>query len=280
MANAEDVRDAQRATWAGLAAGWERWDPVIHDQLTPVTAVMLGHLDPAADHRHLDIATGTGEPGLTIAARVPDGHVTLTDLAPEMLRVAERRAVARGCTNVSTRVCSADDLPFDDATFDGVTVRFGYMFLPDLAAATAGFVRVLRPRGRLCSSVWIDPGANPWTSVALGAIAREVELPPTDPDGPGMFRCAAPGCVGSLFEEAGLHDVVECDVDVELVTRSPAEYWQVVSEHVSLAVAALRGVDPATRERIRDVAMTEVSAYERDGAIRVPGRASCTVGRR
>jgi hypothetical protein len=157
-------------------------------------------------------------------------------------------------------------------------VRFGYMFFPDVAAATAEFARVLEPGGRVCASVWVKPEENPWTTIALDAIATEVTLPPRDPDAPGMFRCATPGSVSTRYEEAGLRDVVEWDVAVELVTRSPDEYWAMISEHVSLAVAALEQVDPPARERIGAAAMARVSAFERDGRIRVPGLARCIVG--
>ena len=51
-----------------------------------------------------------------------------------------------------------------------------------------------------------------------------------------------------------------------------------ISEHVSLAVAALEQVDEATRERIRATAIAEVSSFEKDGKIRVPGVARCIVG--
>src|SRR6478752_1273562 len=118
MPSADEIREGQRATWAGLSAGWEKWDSVIMDQLGPVGEAMLERLDVAADQQHLDIASGTGEPGLSIARRAPEGRVVLTDLVPEMMEIAARRANARGITNVETKVCSADDLPFDDATFD------------------------------------------------------------------------------------------------------------------------------------------------------------------
>jgi SAM-dependent methyltransferase len=202
----------------------------------------------------------------------------LTDLVPEMLEVAARRAQAHGMTNIDTEVCSADDLPFDDATFDSVSVRFGYMFFPDVSAATAELARVLKPGGRLCSSVWVKPDENPWTSIAMQAITTEVTVPPPDPDGPNMFRCAAPGYVSALYEAAGLRDVSESDVEVALVTRSPEEYWDMISEHVSLAVAALQQVDEPTRQRIRDHAIESVRAFEHDGAVRVPGLARCIVG--
>ena len=137
MPSDDELRDAQRAKWAGLSAGWEKWDSVIMDQLGPVSTAMIERLDIADDQQHLDIAAGTGEPGLTIARLAPRGHVVLTDLAAEMLDIATRRAGAQGIANFDTTVCSADDLPFGDATFDSLSVRFGYMFLPDLAKATA-----------------------------------------------------------------------------------------------------------------------------------------------
>ncbi len=276
--SADEIRDAQRTTWAGLSAGWEKWDAVIMDQLAPVSAAMIKRLDVVEEQRHLDIATGTGEPGLSIARRSPKGRVVLTDLVAEMLDIAVRRARAQGIANIETTVCSADDLPFDDATFDSVSVRFGYMFFPDVAKATAEFARVLEPGGRLCSSVWVKPEENPWTSIAMQAIGTETVVAPPDPDGPNMFRCATPGQVSALYEGAGLRDVVEWDVGVELVTRSPAQYWEMISEHVSLAVAALHQVDEPSRERIRATAMAKVSAFEKDGGVRVPGVARCIVG--
>jgi SAM-dependent methyltransferase len=278
MPRADEIRDGQRATWARLSASWEKWESVIMGHLGPVGAAIIERLDIADDQQHLDIASGTGEPGLSVANLAPNGHVVLTDLAAEMLDIARRRADAQGITNVETKVCSADDLPFSDATFDSVSVRFGYMFFPDVTKATAEFARVLKPGGRVCSSVWVKPEENPWTTILMQAIGTEVVLPPPDPDGPGMFRCAAPGYVSHLYEAAGLHDVAEWDVDVQLVTRSPAQYWEMVSEHASLAVAALQQVDEPARERIANAVIAEVGSYEQDGVVKIPGVARCIVG--
>jgi hypothetical protein len=57
-----------------------------------------------------------------------------------------------------------------------------------------------------------------------------------------MFRCASPGYVSALCQAAGLVDVAERDVGVELMTDSPAQYWEMFSEYVSVAVAALAQV--------------------------------------
>jgi ubiquinone/menaquinone biosynthesis C-methylase UbiE len=127
MTGAGEIRDGQRAAWAGLSAGWEKRDSVIMDQLGPVGAAIIGCLGIAEDHQHLDIAAGTGEPGLSVARLSPGGRVVLTDLVAEMLDIAARRARAQGVANIGTTVCSADDLPFGDATFDSVSVRFGHV---------------------------------------------------------------------------------------------------------------------------------------------------------
>ena len=251
MPSADEIRDAQRVTWSGLSAGWEKWDAVIVDQLGPVGDAMIERLDLAPDHRVLDIASGTGEPGLSMARHVPQGRVVLTDLVAEMLDIAERRAQAQGITNIETQVCSADALPFDDATFDGVSVRFGYMFFPDAATATAEFVaRAEAGRTALCvglgqargEPVDVDRDAGDRDRGGRGAAGsgRAEHVPVR---GPGIRRRA--------YEAEGLRDIDEWDVGVELVTESPEQYWEMISEHVSLAVAALQQVDEAARDRIR-----------------------------
>lgn len=278
MATAEEIRESQRVTWAGLSASWDRWDALIMEQLRPVGEALVDALRVGDEQQHLDIASGTGEPGLTVAARAPRGRVVLTDLSPEMLAVAARRAAAQGSGNVETVVCSADDLPFPDASFDSVSVRFGYMFFPDAAAATAEIARVLKPGGRVAASVWVRPEDNPWTSIVMQAIAAEVALPAPDPDAPSMFRCAEPGCISAVFEAAGLRDVAEHDVAVALVTESAEQYWQMSSEHMSLAAAALAKVDGPVRQRIEQAVVSAVSGYAVDGRLRVPGMARCIAG--
>ena len=204
MPSPDEIRDAQRATWAGLSAGWEKWDSVIMDQLGPVGAAMIERLDIAHDHQHLDVASGTGEPGLSIARLSPKGRVVLTDLSAEMLEVASCRARSQGIANVETKVCSADALPFDDGTFDSVSVRFGYMFfLP--GKATAEFARLLS-RADASRLVWIRGRENPLTTNPVQGGRRDrrwLRHPTRRTD---MFRAlprgrractAARGCVTS-----------------------------------------------------------------------------------
>jgi ubiquinone/menaquinone biosynthesis C-methylase UbiE len=278
MPTADEIRAGQREMWGKFSAGWEKWDDVVLNTIGEVGEAMIGALDIADDQQHLEVAAGTGEPGITIAARTPQGHVTLTDLSPEMLAAAQRRATAQGLTNVSFQECGAEDLPFADGTFDSVGCRFGFMFVPDVSKALSEFARVLKPGGRACVAVWEGPEVNPWATVPGAAIASEVEMPAADPDAPGMYRWAQPGAISERFRDAGLKDVREWDVPALMVTDSPEQYWHLVQELTAPVVAALNQVDDAARERITSKVIESAKAYESDGKIRLPGMARCIVG--
>ena len=276
MSGGGEIRDVQRAAWAGLSAGWEnrmndRWS-----EPGPVGAAMIGCVGIAGDQRHLDVAAGTGEPGLTVARLAPGGHVVLTDLAAEMSGIAARRAVAQGITNVGTAVCSADDLPFGDAAFDSISVRFGYMFFPAWPGRPPSS-RGCSGRADVCARRYgLGPGQNPWTAIAMQAIAAEVVLAPPGPGGPGMFRCAAAGYVSALYlAEVPSPNGTSAS---NWWTDSPAQYWEMISEHASLAVAALAQAGKPTRERIAEAVIAAVTTCEQDGRVRIPGVARCIAG--
>lgn len=280
MSTSDEIRETQRRAWDDLSSLWDKWDAVIQRQLQPVGAAMVAALGAQDDHHVLDVASGSGEPGLTIAAQVPRGRVVLSDLSPQMLDVAVRRAAARRIANIETTVCSADDLPFDDASFHGVAARFGYMFFPELDTATAEMARVLRSGGRLTASVWAARGDNPWATIVVDAVGEEVELPAPPPGAPGVFRCSAPGLMPSLLEAAGLRDVQEVDVPVVVEAPTPELGWEVLSEHVAPAAAALSRLDDAGRARVRDRVVGQLEAFVVDGGVRVPGLARVAVGTR
>jgi len=278
MALGDEIRSAQRTMWDTFSAGWEKWDPVIQMLNGPVGGAIVDSLDIGEEQQHLDVAAGTGEPGLTVARSAPRGRVVLSDISPKMLEAAGRRAEALGLDNVELRECSADALPFDDGTFDSVSVRFGFMFFPDLQESTAELVRVLKPGGRLCAAVWAGPDDNPWATIAGTAMASEIEQPAPDPDAPGMFRCAAPGKMTDLFQTAGLHDVRDWDVPMALTSESPEAYWRMITELTAPVVAALSTVDQATKDRIAAKVIEATSAYATPSGVSIPATARCVVG--
>ncbi|MDH3272906.1 MAG: bifunctional demethylmenaquinone methyltransferase/2-methoxy-6-polyprenyl-1,4-benzoquinol methylase UbiE [Gammaproteobacteria bacterium] len=101
-------------------------------------------------HHVLDLAGGTGDLALKFTRQVgPDGHVVLADINAAMLEQGRRRLVDAGAAgNYSIAQLNAEDLPFDDRTFDRITIAFGLRNVTDKGAALRSMWRVLKPGGK------------------------------------------------------------------------------------------------------------------------------------
>jgi len=99
----------------------------------------------------LDVAGGTGDLAAGFAPRVgPEGRVMLTDINESMLEVGRDRLANRGIVgNVDFAVADAEALPFEDASFDCVTIGFGLRNVTDKAKALSEMTRVAKPGGRV-----------------------------------------------------------------------------------------------------------------------------------
>lgn len=109
-------------------------------------ARMLALAEPMGKERLLDIATGGGHVARTFAPYVAD--VVAIDLTPEILHHAAEAFIAWGALNVSTAIADAEDLPFDEASFDLVTCRIAPHHFPQPGQFVAEVARVLRPGGQ------------------------------------------------------------------------------------------------------------------------------------
>jgi enediyne biosynthesis protein CalE5 len=204
------VKEGVRQEWVNNSIGWRKWYPQFAIQSRAATEAIVEAAQVRPGMRVLDLASGTGEPALTLAAAVaPDGHVTATDLVPEMLATAEEVARERGLDNISFKQADAEDLPFPDESFDVVTCRFGVMFFPDPARALREVRRVLKPDGRVALLAWGPREQNPYVSAAADVLSKRVQLPPPAPDAPQPFRFAEPGALAAQLEAAGFRQVRE-----------------------------------------------------------------------
>jgi SAM-dependent methyltransferase len=137
-----------------------------------VGETLVRSLHVHAGERVLDVAGGAGNTALAAARRSAD--VICSDYVPELLHRAQQRAEAEGLP-LRTEVADAQQLPFDDGTFDVVTSTFGAMFAPDQARTASELLRVLRGGGRLGMANWTPQS---WVGSHFGLHAKFLPPPP------------------------------------------------------------------------------------------------------
>jgi len=148
----------------------------------------------------LDLATGPGEPAGMIATALPSATVWATDVSEDMLKTAKGRIHA---DNVNFELVDMSSIPFDDSTFDVVTVCYGYMFPEDKQRAVEETFRVLRPGGTLVATYWLD---LPFMSMVKEVMTEVLgTTPPPPPINP--MALAAPGVFDSMLEKAGFESI-------------------------------------------------------------------------
>jgi ubiquinone/menaquinone biosynthesis C-methylase UbiE len=242
--------NAARKQWDGVAAGWARWWRTIERGAEPISRRMLDLAEVAPGQRILDIATGIGEPALSAAKRAgPSGQVVGTDLSPEMLALAQQRAVREGCSNVEFMAVDASQLPFSPGSFDTILCRWGITALPGYADILKVLHRLLRPGGAFVSAVWSDsPRSRPLATLAAAVMQELLDGPPAP-----AIASSAQDSVGTALRQdllhAGFSRIHMEDQTLMLTFASPdecAEYLWDVSPELARLLSRLSSAQQAT----------------------------------
>ena len=128
-------------------------------------------------HRVLDLAGGTGDLAIQFARRVgDDGQVVLADINAAMLEQGRRRVVDSGVAGrVEIAQVNAESLPFDEGSFDRITIAFGLRNVTDKNAALRSMFRVLKPGGKAL----ILEFSNPHDAIQLAYDLYSFRVLPT-----------------------------------------------------------------------------------------------------
>jgi len=174
-----------------------------------VTQTLVQYARPKPGMCVLDLASGTGEPAISLATLVgAQGRVTALDLSAELLEIARGRAKERGLENFVTQQADAHFLPFENDAFDLATSRFGVMFFRDPVLACRELHRVLRDGARACFLAW-GPFDQPYWRSTVAVVHRHVGGPLLQPGGPDPFRFSRPGSLSEVLRNAGFREVEE-----------------------------------------------------------------------
>jgi ubiquinone/menaquinone biosynthesis C-methylase UbiE len=190
--------------WSGSAPFWEKHHEIIRRMFAPITQALVEDAQVGSRQVVLDVATGPGEPALSVAALVgPEGKIFGIDPVLEMVAGARRAADRLELRNVQFDVAFADHLPFPADIFDAVISRFGVMFFPSPLDALREMLRVLKPGRKLALAVWHFAERNPFHYSLSRIVDRYVDSPPPAPDALDAFRFAGVGKLRKVLEEAG-----------------------------------------------------------------------------
>lgn len=174
--------------------------PLLFEPYAKHVAERIGLLRP---EQILETAAGTGIVTRAVGEAVPGATIVATDINPALVEFAAQQVQSE---QVTFQRADAQDLPFDDATFDLVLCLFGIMFFPDKIRANAEARRVLRPGGCYVLVTFDRLDLNPIPKAAGEAVAS---LFPNDPRymERGPFSYTDPELVDRDLRAAGFEDI-------------------------------------------------------------------------
>jgi SAM-dependent methyltransferase len=211
-----EAQQRARATWS---AG--NFDAIVH-HIWSVGGDLVERVGVNAGDKVLDVACGTGN--ASIPAAQAGGKVTGLDITPELLEAGRRRAGDAG-VDIDWVEGDAQDLPFEEGTFDVLLSTFGCMFAPDHQRAAAEIVRVLKPGGRFGIAAW-DPEGNIGGKF-FAAMAPFAPQPPPGFQPPQLW--GARDHVSGLFDGTGVElrfEDAAVDFRFDSIDAATEEYWE------------------------------------------------------
>ena len=268
--------------WSESAPYWEKHRKIIGEMFAPVTHALIQDAQIIGNCAVLDVATGPGEPALSISEVVgPQGKVVGTDAVPEMIEAARREGHRLGLRNASFEVAFDDCLPFPANTFDSVVSRFGVMFFASPVDSVREWLRVLKPGGRVAIAVWHFAEKNPFFHVVSQVVDRYVDSPPPDVDSPDAFRFANPGKLQAVLSNAGatatserlLRFSIEASISVE-------DFWTLRSEMSEKLRTRLAMLSKQQVAKVKRDVVEALGVYSTDRGIVFPTEVLIVSGRK
>jgi ubiquinone/menaquinone biosynthesis C-methylase UbiE len=260
------------AMWSGVAGGWAAHAGYVDARGRPISERMLALTVPRAGERVLELASGTGGPGLDAAPLVePGGDVVVSDFSAEMTAIAARRIAEQGLANARTQVLDIEAIDEPDASYDVVLCREGLMLVPDPELGAREIRRVLRPGGRVAISVWGARERNPWLGIVFDTVAAELGLPAPPPGTPHPFSLADARHLVSVIERSGLARVEVDEVSSPYRAASIDEWWDRTAALAGPLAKKLAALPPEAVRALKERAAGAIEAYRTPAGIEFPG---------
>jgi SAM-dependent methyltransferase len=237
-----ELKGRHRAMWASGDYSF-----MVETFLLPLGPRLVEACDIAPGMRVLDVAAGTGNASIPAAQR--GASVTASDLTPELLEAGRRVADAEGL-KLDWVEADAENLPFDDESFDVVMSSIGVMFAPHHREAADQLVRVCRPGGTLGLLSWTPEGM-------LGALFRTMGpfAPPPPPGAQPPPLWGSEEHLHELFGDRVEFHTLQRDVLEITSFQRPRDYGEHFKAHYGPTIAARANAARNGREAEFDEAL-------------------------
>src|SRR2546421_12805258 len=261
----DSYRDYTRTAWNESA---QKYTKLLRN-LEPYGFDLLARVDPKVRERCLDIATGPGEPAMSLARMVGlDGKVTGIDLSEHMVELAAEAAKVRRIPNAEFRVMDAEKMDFPDEAFDLAVSRFGFQIFTNPETVAKETLRVLAPRGRIGVAVWSTAEKAPALHALVGPM---LEFAEPDETGylPTPYELGGPGEMVKLLEDAGFHEGKEERRTHRFVWKDQDDYLDSILGGTPLG-HSLKEEDPPVQKKILAKTRENLREWKTRKGIEIP----------
>jgi len=207
----------------------------------PLAAVFAAFAGVGAGDNVLDVGCGPG--ALTAHLRSVGAEVAAIDPSPPFIE-----AIRTSFPDVDVRLGTAEELPYDTAVFDAALAQLVVHFMTDPVAGLRQMARVTRRGGVIASCVWDGPTG------ALAPFWDAVHVIDPDVEDEALLSGASMGHLTELFETAGVRDVHEGSIAVDVVHPTFEEWWEPYTYGVGPAGDYVQRLEDGARARLESVA--------------------------
>jgi ubiquinone/menaquinone biosynthesis C-methylase UbiE len=254
------LKDMERDHW--------RTHAYVYDELAgPMTrgaaARLLDAVEAQPAMRLLDVCCGPGYG----AGQAAERNLTAIgiDLSPTMIDEARRRF-----PGAEFAVGDAEQLNFEDGSFDIVICPFGLLHLPNPDKAISEAFRVLKLGGRYAWTVWCTPDKAEFLGIAVKATAAYADMNVALPPAPPLFQFADRVLATAALERAGFSVVEAEEIPVTFVGDRPEDAWHWFENITVRLMAVFRLQKPEVQKKITAAIIDAARAYSVDGTVSIP----------
>ncbi len=257
------IKQDNQPDWNALA---EKFD-LLTPHIAPVGQALLAALDAQPGDLILDVASGTGEPALTLAKQQPRASIIGTDTAAGMVQVAAKKAHELGLNNLQFQAMAAETLSFADNHFDRLSCRFGVMLFDDPEAGLQQMRRVLKPAGRCVLAVWNT--LQGMTSVNWMQQVFKNRIPESEQPAADKIVSMSGGVLEGLLEKVGFSNIETQVNGFEYHFIDFDAYWQNALDS-AIMKQQLDALKPGQIDEVKDAFAKLAKPYQTNNGLVIP----------